>query len=367
MVTLDGSIGVLLDSRFLKDFKGGISRDAREFEIVLLKTNSVKTQKFNQSSIKIEPIRSVLEVAKIAIACLQLFVPCRFSQLVRKYDFSVHFQIDAFWRSGKTRIVRVHDIFPISHPEWFDFRSKLVFRLGLRKIAKNSILICNSKSTASQVGQLLAKRRHGKSVRIYVSPCIPKGKLDWDTLPCLKCAGCRFLSLPKIRFAISVGTIEPRKNYETLISAWKNASPTNISTLLIVGRSGWKNSKTKELLDMEQEIVWIDSCCDGALAELYSACSYYISATLDEGFSLPPAEISAFAKPAVLSDIPVHREILEPNSALFYDCKDQRQLEQAIAVADDDLQSLNMLRLKGNYAPKKAREIMNRLLSEVIP
>ena len=58
--------------------------------------------------------------------------------------------------------------------------------------------------------------------------------------------------LAKESYFVSVGTIEPRKNHILLLKVWRQMmdnSKKKIPKLVIIGKRGWKNTKTFSLLD----------------------------------------------------------------------------------------------------------------------
>jgi glycosyltransferase involved in cell wall biosynthesis len=68
---------------------------------------------------------------------------------------------------------------------------------------------------------------------------------------------------------------------------------------------------------------------DEALACLYSGAAAFVSPSLAEGFGLPAVEAAACGAPAVLSDIPAHRETLG-DEALFFPPRDTGRLAEEL-------------------------------------
>ena len=60
----------------------------------------------------------------------------------------------------------------------------------------------------------------------------------------------------------------------------------------------------------EEKLDFIDSIDDKSLDILYATCSALVYPSRMEGFGLPPLEAMAHAKPVIVSDIPVMRELL---------------------------------------------------------
>jgi glycosyltransferase involved in cell wall biosynthesis len=123
-------------------------------------------------------------------------------------------------------------------------------------------------------------------------------------------------------YFLSVGTIEPRKNYSFGLSAWRDfVTESNfVGNLIIVGRPGWKTHDTQKELRraINEQVIWMSNCCDGALEKLYAGTQALISFSLAEGFDLPPMEArQRYQKSLILSDIPVHREFHEDYAVFF--------------------------------------------------
>src|SRR5918911_303693 len=115
-----------------------------------------------------------------------------------------------------------------------------------------------------------------------------------------------------------VGNLYPHKNVSAIIKAM----PAIIkfypdAHLQIVGNGSeyqkLENEVKKEKLENRVELV--GSVSNEELRLRYSSCDIYVSASKWEMFDLPPIEAMACGKPALLSDIPVHREIFEPSRA----------------------------------------------------
>ena len=146
-----------------------------------------------------------------------------------------------------------------------------------------------------------------------------------QTIPiqCGSCQACLSINTAQAnRYFLSVGTIEPRKNYSFALSTWKKLvySHENFPNLVIVGRPGWKTRRLqKELRSAYKlQVLWFFDCCDGALEKLYERAEAVISFSLAEGFDLPPMEArQRHQKPLILSDIPVHREFHEGSAKFF--------------------------------------------------
>lgn len=220
--------------------------------------------------------------------------------------------------------VRLHDIFPIAHKNFFRLIPRQVFRNTFLRFAEIAYFIVNSQTTRKTVESF--------SSNIIVHPC---GSGIYTQLPCNHCQGCLFVRSPnKRRFFLAVGTVEPRKNYPFLISAYLKslAFTSHEIELVIVGRLGWKywNSIHYMHKNGKRGVRWIKDACDGSLLEIYKTASLFISASLDEGFDIPSTEAFNNGLPLLLSDIGVHRELFDYDRHFFFDPRVISQLINCI-------------------------------------
>jgi glycosyltransferase involved in cell wall biosynthesis len=115
-------------------------------------------------------------------------------------------------------------------------------------------------------------------------------------------------------FLLFVGTVEPRKNLATLLSAFEDVLRTrkNPLQLVIAGRKGWL---VNDLLDSVRrspaadKIVFTGYLSDDNLCALYSSCAALVYPSVYEGFGLPPLEAMACGAPVIASRIPAIEEV----------------------------------------------------------
>ena len=122
--------------------------------------------------------------------------------------------------------------------------------------------------------------------------------------------------VPISPFVLAVSTIEPRKNYGTLLAAYQeylNRSGSEAYDLVIAGRRGWESPEFFRKLDAMVEstgrVRVIEGASDVDLGVLYARCRFFCMPTLYEGFGLPLLEALANGAPAIASDIACLREI----------------------------------------------------------
>jgi glycosyltransferase involved in cell wall biosynthesis len=115
------------------------------------------------------------------------------------------------------------------------------------------------------------------------------------------------------RYGLFVGTLEPRKNVETLIEAWRQLRQGGEAPPLVVcGPQGWKARQLRRAMaaaEREGWLVYHGYVTAGELAALYRGAAVVALPSLYEGFGLPVVEALAAGAPVVLSDIPVFHEV----------------------------------------------------------
>lgn len=228
-------------------------------------------------------------------------------------------------QNNNLSIWRVHDLFPISNPEWFTLRSQILFKKTLKaSLRQDSYYLCNSKFTS----KILSKHFEIPSKRIEILECA--SELSVDSVRCFQCEACEITF--KEPYFLSVGTIEPRKNYPYLISNWKKSLIKDTHYLYIVGKYGWKQKNIMKELKNSQKfnVIYLDYVCAGSLKILYENCDALISTSFDEGFNIPAHEARKFDKPLILSDTEVHRELHRNDNNLLFNLREKSRLTQLL-------------------------------------
>ena len=75
---------------------------------------------------------------------------------------------------------------------------------------------------------------------------------------------------------------------------------------------------------------------DEELAWLYQHCKAFLFPSTYEGFGIPPIEAQAVGAPVLASDIPALREVLRPESALWFAPGEPTQIARALGIVDSD-------------------------------
>lgn len=110
-------------------------------------------------------------------------------------------------------------------------------------------------------------------------------------------------------YILSVGTLQPRKNFSRLIEAFsqiKQLSEYKDYELVIVGKKGWLYEgilNAPKQCNVESSVKFLDFVPDEHLPELYKQSACFVLPSLYEGFGLPVLEAMAYGIPIVVSNV----------------------------------------------------------------
>ncbi len=111
-------------------------------------------------------------------------------------------------------------------------------------------------------------------------------------------------------FAITVGTIEPRKNHEALYKAYLLMLQQGLLDkpfqIIFVGRKGWKSDDFLASLEQDDRVrgrILIMSPSDEELDVLYRHCKFTLLPSFYEGWSLTLPESLSYGKLCLTSDV----------------------------------------------------------------
>ena len=166
--------------------------------------------------------------------------------------------------------------------------------------------------------------------------------------------------VPEQNYILAVSTIEPRKNYATLLEAYRRYAEQSESPLplVIAGRRGWESKAFYRRLEELQSqlgsrLVILSGLGNGELDALYAHSAFFCSPSLYEGFGLPLLEALAHGKSGIVSDLPCYHEIAQ-GFVRFLDPRDVSAWTEALREFGDVF-SKKALPKKGGRHKKKAK------------
>ncbi len=215
----------------------------------------------------------------------------------------------------KQRGVRIalylYDVIPLTHPSYVHENTLINYLdyIGTYLLYAD-IILTSADATLRKVNEL-TDRFGMKRVQGYVCPlgADPSG-MDAEK------ADVRdevIQAAESGKYLLMVGTIEPRKNHETVLRAFDNGLFEKGIHLIWAGKWGWNVETLKKKADAHKELgerLFIFSDVnDQELQYLYKNAWFLVFASYTEGFGLPVVEAMKNGTPVLASDVDVIREV----------------------------------------------------------
>jgi glycosyltransferase involved in cell wall biosynthesis len=244
----------------------------------------------------------------------------------------------------------VHDLIPITHPEYGRPGEADRHRARMRTIGRHAAaILVNSTDTGQRTLDHFAAEGFGR-------PPVAVGHLGVE--PAFGREGALFR--PDRPTFLVCGTIESRKNHLLLFQVWRLlAERYGAATprLIVVGRRGWEAESAVDMLErcpgVRAHVIEATGLSTHGLAALMRSSTALLMPSFTEGYGIPVVEAAASGLPVLASDIPVHREIAG-DFALFRDPLDGMgwvEAIEALAQPDSPLRAELVERLQGYEPP----------------
>ncbi|KAF2334165.1 glycosyltransferase family 4 protein [Flavobacterium ginsenosidimutans] len=215
------------------------------------------------------------------------------------------------------RLITVHDLRLCRYPETYTF---LRYQF-LKRAVKKSILVADKIITISDFtkNELL----HFYDVEESKITSIHEA-INLESFNVKNIDNYNFKlnkDLEKDSFVLSVGHLEPRKNYNNLIKAFKkiqNESNLRKLKLVIVGKKSFDYEQTLKNVILDSNILHLDFVDFKDLLWLYSNAKLFVQPSFYEGFGFAPLEAAALGTVSVVSNTSSTPEICK-ESAFYFD------------------------------------------------
>lgn len=207
-------------------------------------------------------------------------------------------------------VITVHDLAFLLYPHLLTRESAHYYGQIDQAVRSADHIIAVSETTKRDVIRLLgAPEEHVTVIPEAVNP-IYRPLNDDDAVESVR---LRY-QLPE-RYAIFVGTIEPRKNLPTLMRAIRRLKDQHHTELVlaVVGQLGWlydEVMRVHEELKLQEMVRFLGRVSDEDLVALYNGASVLAYPSHYEGFGLPPLEAMACGTPVVVSNTSALPEVV---------------------------------------------------------
>jgi glycosyltransferase involved in cell wall biosynthesis len=220
----------------------------------------------------------------------------------------------------------VYDFLPWLYPEWFNhtgFRHTLDYLRLLRQVRQ--VAFISSQTRDDYLHRFIRADR-------TVGPVLSLGA---DGL------GMAAPSFDSSRRGFTlVGTIEPRKNYVSVLDAFERLWAEGVEVeLTFIGRLAWaeqEGSARLEKAKQQPRFRWLTSASDDELVRIVRQSRATIYPSQGEGFGLPPLESLALGVPVIVTANLPSVGMIDPFGQVRLDVPDAESIHRAVLSLLDD-------------------------------
>jgi glycosyltransferase involved in cell wall biosynthesis len=208
--------------------------------------------------------------------------------------------------TGLSRFLTIYDMVPILFPHLCKPGIRALFSRILASLRPDDWVLCISESTKRDFCSITGF----DPARVFVT------HLGASTATFRRCddasrmeAARAKYGIPPGPYALSLSTLEPRKNIQDALTAFAHlVRQENIPdlTFVLVGARGWGSKTLDVALQryawLKDRIIVTGYVDDADLAPLYSGAMMFVYVPLYEGFGVPPLEAMQCGTPVITSN-----------------------------------------------------------------
>ncbi len=203
------------------------------------------------------------------------------------------------------KLITVHDLSHYLYPEKTTWQNRYILR-GLlpASIKAASAVIAVSENTKQDIVNYLGTSPEKITVIPLAASDVFRKISDQAELNRVRLK----YDLPK-DYILFVGTVEPRKNLERLLLAYKQVLDRRKDLphhLVVVGKLGWQYDgimQSYHRLRLKQRINFLGYVDEADLPFLYNSADAFVYPSLYEGFGLPVLEAMSCGVPVITSNV----------------------------------------------------------------
>ena len=249
--------------------------------------------------------------------------------------------------TDRARVVTIHDLSFVGHPQWFGARDRAVLNAGVRWAARHAErIIVPSRDTRDDVRALpgVAAERVAVIAEGVEPRFVPLDPAD--VAPVLARLA---LARP---YVLAVGNLQPRKNLARLLEAWAalvGANAAGEHVLVLAGGVRGRRTDVARMvsaLRLQGRVQITGYVADADLPALYCGATVFVCPSLHEGFGLPVLEAMAAGTPVACSRATALPETAG-DAAAYFDPLDTDDIAATLIALLDHPEMRERLRQRG--------------------
>jgi len=222
----------------------------------------------------------------------------------------------------------IHDVVWRSLPQTFPLRDRLILNAFIPgTIRRAAAIVTVSQFSAHEI----VRHYPAAKGRLYVVPNAADERFYPVAESGILSEVRHRYQLPA-RYILSVGVLQPRKNFEGLLQAY-SLLPVALQEqfpLVIAGKPGWRVAPIlQQAQQMGSRVRLVGYVADEDLPALYSMAACFVYPSFYEGFGLPPLEAMACGAPVIVSNAASLPEVCG-DAAMYVDPYSPAQISAAL-------------------------------------
>jgi glycosyltransferase involved in cell wall biosynthesis len=205
----------------------------------------------------------------------------------------------------RDQALTIHDLSPLEHPDWFRPSFTSWYRLFLPILARRVRTVF----TPSEYVKRKIVRRFGIK-NVIVTP-------NGVDLSLFHPGAKQLKSGWPESYILFVGSLEPRKNLNLLLGAWKEIKDDFKEMWLIIAGVSGNVFRPVQLSHEVERVSFLGYVDDETLAGLYANAMLFVLPSQEEGFGLPALEAMASGTPVIISDGGALPEVVGESGMMF--------------------------------------------------
>lgn len=228
--------------------------------------------------------------------------------------------------AGNRLITYIHDLFLLTRAADLNFRAKYYMRPSFQfAVNHGRNFLVNSLYTKKELERFCSAQADIRLLRPIVKNVFG---LDGEI-------AIRNFNPPEVLKLISIGTLEPRKNYLFAAQVRKLLSKAlgKRVEFHIIGRNGWGDEAAQ--LAREEDVTLHGYCTNEQIKALVQSSDVFLCTSKEEGLGLPLLEIQHGGIMVAATDLPVFREVMGESGCYFPIDAPEHAVTQLLAVFKD--------------------------------
>lgn len=222
------------------------------------------------------------------------------------------------------KIVTIHDLIFLSHPQYYHFFDRIIYRLKFKyAISISDYIIAISEQTKTDLIKYL--NADEKKIKVIYQGCNKVFKKKYSEEE--KSNNRKKFNLPD-SYVLNVGTLQERKNALTLIKA---INGTNHQLVLVGQEKNYAKKLHKYIQEkqLENQVTFIKNVSSEDLALIYQNATLFCYPSLCEGFGIPIIEALYSGLPVITTKFGCFPEAAGPNS-VYVDPNNELEIRNKI-------------------------------------